>query len=272
MLQSKMDQGRDALHCDSTRSGGPCRAAAVLAGHFPVDTLPPRVFPSALSFSGAAMHEKVVTLLLVLVAGARAGCPFGFSGDAEGGVKGAGRRLQQVRPRVCRFLPANWPAGRNGRFAASSRGSSPGGACEPTRAASARSKPQLTTAPPPQAGCNINTLAQQAVTTPFVPASPVQGQVSYKDPTRTAAWQPDMHSRRHPQATRQRLSHYRPFLLLLPPRQVDKYIKEVAWTAFQTGFPGLVPGLFKNGLLNSANVPLGGLLRLSFHDAGPFNR
>ena len=49
--------------------------------------------------------------------------------------------------------------------------------------------------------------------------------------------------------------------------QVDKYVKEVAWKVFQTGFTGYVPGLIKNGRLNT-NIPLGGLLRLSFHDAG----
>lgn len=53
--------------------------------------------------------------------------------------------------------------------------------------------------------------------------------------------------------------------------QVDNYIKEVAWKVFQTGYPGFVPGLYKNGVLNT-KVPLGGLLRLSFHDAGPFNK
>ncbi|KAI7840982.1 hypothetical protein COHA_005211 [Chlorella ohadii] len=124
----------------------------------------------------AAPQRQGLALLVLLAVGARAGCPFGFSGgleDAEGGVQGAGRRLQQ-------------------------------------------------------AGCNINTLAQQAVTNPFVPANPAQG-------------------------------------------QVDNYIKEVAWKVFQTGYPGFVPGLYKNGVLNT-KVPLGGLLRLSFHDAGPFNK
>jgi len=53
--------------------------------------------------------------------------------------------------------------------------------------------------------------------------------------------------------------------------QVDNYIKEVAWKVIQTGYPGFVPGLYKNGVLNT-KVPLGGLLRLSFHDAGPFNK
>ena len=49
-------------------------------------------------------------------------------------------------------------------------------------------------------------------------------------------------------------------------------MRGTAWNVFMTGVPGFVPGLLKNGKLNTVSVPLGGLLRLSFHDAGPFNR
>ena len=141
-------------------------------------------------------------------------CSYSWLGPAQAALlvsQAVWRMLKAVSrapAAACSRCAASFPGrGRDVRFAASSRGPSYGGACGPARAASAPTPQPTAAAPPPQAGCSINTLAQQAVTTPFVPASPVQGQVSYKDPTRTAAWQPDMLSRQHPQAARHRLSH-----------------------------------------------------------------
>lgn len=118
MWQSQEDQG-SRPRCAPGATVTACAAADPVAlprclpAISPWIPLPPRVLPSELSLSGAAMHENrrwwcALAVVLVLVAGARAGCPFGFSGgleDAEGGVKGAGRRLQQV----CRFLPGKGP-------------------------------------------------------------------------------------------------------------------------------------------------------------------
>lgn len=179
------------------QSSGPSRTEPLCfwAGQVPLHCIP---CPICTLNTPAAMRKFTFFALLVLgVAAVRAGCPFGFSGgaeDADGGVKATGRRLQQV------CVPS--PLGRTGAARqgcpANSRNSALQPLDKPTRPASAcaaippfagrrrrcrcrHPRPLASASLSPlvsQAGCNINTLAQQAVTNPFVPPNPVQGQVS----------------------------------------------------------------------------------------------
>lgn len=99
-----------------------------------------------------------------------------------------------------------------------------------------------------------------------MPAIPAQGQVG-------AAGSAEL--RAAPAAQQHDSRQYNVHPPVPPPNQtvqVDAYVRAVAWNVFMTGVPGFVPGLLKNGILNTKSVPLGSLLRLSFHDAGTFNR